>query len=41
MPNTVLRAENTMVSKISLVPTPLKLVGDRGDIYKSIKEISF
>lgn len=41
MPNTVLSAENTMVSKISLVPTPLKLVGDRGDIYKSINEISF
>lgn len=40
MPNTELTAENTMVSKISLVPT-LKLVGDRGGIYKSIKEIGF
>lgn len=29
MPNTVLSAENTMVSKISLVPTPVKLVGDK------------
>ena len=41
MPNTVLSAENTMERKISLVPTPLKLVGDRGDTYKSVKEISF